>query len=52
MSKSPRITHISWGRMEVEGIGPGKDYKVYPGRWARVGLGRDRHSARSRHPAR
>jgi len=28
---SPRITHISWGRMEVEGVGPGKDFKLYPG---------------------
>ncbi|GAA2095522.1 Mth938-like domain-containing protein [Actinomadura alba] len=29
--RSPRITHISWGRMEVEGIGSGKDFKLYPG---------------------
>ena len=29
--RSPRITHISWGRMEVEGVGPGKDFKLYPG---------------------
>jgi hypothetical protein len=29
--KSPRITHISWGRMEVEGLGLGKDFKLYPG---------------------
>ena len=28
---SPRITHVSWGRMEVEGIGQGKDFKLYPG---------------------
>ena len=28
---SPRITHISWGRMEVEGVGVGKDFKLYPG---------------------
>ncbi len=28
---SPRITHISWGRMEVEQIGQGKDFKLYPG---------------------
>ena len=28
---SPRITHISWGRMEVEGVGSGKDFKLYPG---------------------
>jgi hypothetical protein len=31
MGKSPRITHVSWGRMEVEGLAPGKDFKVYPG---------------------
>lgn len=30
-ARSPRITHISWGHMEVEGVGPGKDYKLYPG---------------------
>ena len=29
--RSPRITHISWGRMEVEGLGRGKDFKLYPG---------------------
>lgn len=28
---SPRVTAISWGRMEVEGIGSGKDFKLYPG---------------------
>jgi hypothetical protein len=28
---SPRITRISWGRMEVEGIGSGKDFKLWPG---------------------
>ncbi|MFW6692309.1 Mth938-like domain-containing protein [Streptomyces sp. MAR4 CNX-425] len=31
MERSPRITHLSWGRMEVEGIGEGKDFKLYPG---------------------
>jgi hypothetical protein len=30
-NKSPRITHISWGRMEVEGAGSGRDFKLYPG---------------------
>lgn len=29
--KSPRITHISWGEMIVEGIGGGKDFKLWPG---------------------
>ncbi|MEU8799139.1 Mth938-like domain-containing protein [Spirillospora sp. NPDC048819] len=31
MAASPQITHISWGRMEVEGLAPGKDFKLYPG---------------------
>ena len=30
-NRSPRIKHISWGRMEVEGVGTGKDFKLYPG---------------------
>jgi hypothetical protein len=29
--RSPRITHISWGRIEVDGLGPGRDFKLYPG---------------------
>ncbi|MEO3856878.1 Mth938-like domain-containing protein [Acrocarpospora sp. B8E8] len=29
--RSPLITHISWGRMVVEGVGEGKDFKLYPG---------------------
>jgi len=29
--RSPRIIHISWGHMEVEGLGSGKDFKLYPG---------------------
>ena len=28
--RSPRILAVSWGRMEVEGIGA-KDFKLYPG---------------------
>jgi hypothetical protein len=28
---SPKILDISWGRMEVEGLGVGKDFKLYPG---------------------
>jgi len=40
--RSPRITHISWGRMEVEGVGAGRDFKLYPGGgrawdWAETG---------------
>ena len=29
--KSPTINHISWGRMEVDGVGEGKDFKLWPG---------------------
>ena len=28
---SPRINHVSWGRMEVEGLGAGRDFKLYRG---------------------
>ncbi len=28
---SPKITLVSWGQMEVEGLGKGKDFKLYPG---------------------
>ncbi len=28
---SPRIAHLSWGRLVVEGYPPFKDVKVYPG---------------------
>ncbi len=27
----PRITHVSWGCLEAEGLGRGKDFKLYPG---------------------
>lgn len=29
--KSPRITGLSWGRMTVQGLGTGKDFKLWPG---------------------
>ncbi|MBE1531340.1 Mth938-like domain-containing protein [Actinomadura algeriensis] len=29
--RSPRVTHVSWGRMEVEGLPPGKDFTLFPG---------------------
>ena len=29
--KSPRIMHISWGHMEIEGLGNGRDFKLFPG---------------------
>ena len=28
---SPRISHLSWGRIEIEGYPPFKDAKVFPG---------------------
>ena len=28
---SPRILSVAWGRMEVQGIASGKDFKLYPG---------------------
>jgi hypothetical protein len=31
MARSPRITHLAWGEMEVEGLEPGRDMKVWPG---------------------
>ncbi|NNG15684.1 MAG: hypothetical protein HKM89_04320 [Gemmatimonadales bacterium] len=39
---SPRITDVSWGQMEIEGLGRGKDFKLYPGGgrawdWAETG---------------
>ena len=29
--KSPRITKIAWGSMEIEGFGAGQDFKLFPG---------------------
>jgi hypothetical protein len=29
--KSPRIVHLAWGHIEVEGFSPFKDAKVFPG---------------------
>ena len=31
IANSPLITHISWGKMEIAGVGPGKDFKLNPG---------------------
>ena len=30
-ARSPRISHLSWGRLEVEDHGAFKDAKLYPG---------------------
>ena len=29
--KSPNISHLAWGRMDVDGVGVGKDFKLWPG---------------------
>ena len=29
--RSPRVTHSAWGRMEIEGVGSGRDFKLWPG---------------------
>ena len=31
MERSPKVVHVSWGRMEIEGLEPGKDWVLYPG---------------------
>ncbi|WP_430788962.1 Mth938-like domain-containing protein [Actinoplanes sp. G11-F43] len=31
MAESPRIRSVEWGRMEVDGLEPGKDFKLWPG---------------------
>jgi hypothetical protein len=30
-ARSPRISALSWGRIEIDGIGPKKDVKLWPG---------------------
>jgi len=40
--RSPRILAVSWGHMTVDGLGEGKDFKLYPGGgrawdWAETG---------------
>lgn len=42
--QSPRILSISWGHMEIEGLGRGRDFKLYPGGgrawdWKETGTG-------------
>jgi hypothetical protein len=45
MTISPLITHISWGYMEVEGVGTGKDFKLHP----EGGLAWDWRESNTRH---
>lgn len=46
-ARSPKITHLSWGRLEVEGRdGPFKDAKLFPGGarewdWSETGTNHD-----------
>ena len=37
-TRPPRILAVVWGRMEVEGIGARKDFKLYPGGGRERGL--------------
>jgi hypothetical protein len=30
-TQSPRILALSWGKMEIEGVGHGRDFKLWPG---------------------
>jgi hypothetical protein len=30
-ARSPRVLALAWGRMTIEGLGVGKDFKLYPG---------------------
>ena len=30
-TQSPQIKQLSWGKMTVEGVGSGKDFKLWPG---------------------
>ncbi len=41
---SPKIVSIAWGKMEIERLGPGKDFKLWPGGgrpwdWQETGTG-------------
>src|SRR5215472_14014625 len=31
LERSPRVLEISWGHILVDGLGAGKDFKLYPG---------------------
>jgi hypothetical protein len=43
---SPKISRIAWGQMDIEGLGSGKDWKLWPGGgrtwdWNETGTGHD-----------
>jgi hypothetical protein len=29
--RSPKVSRIAWGQMDIEGLGSGKDWKLWPG---------------------
>ncbi len=31
LKRSPEISHISWGKMQIAGLGSGRDFKLFPG---------------------
>ncbi|MEQ8819177.1 MAG: Mth938-like domain-containing protein [Sumerlaeia bacterium] len=31
MAHSPRILHLAWGVLDIEGLGKGRDFKLWPG---------------------
>ena len=44
--RSPAVLHLSWGRMEIAGLGTVKDAKLYPGGgrewdWSETGTAHD-----------
>jgi hypothetical protein len=44
--RPPKVLAISWGSMQVEGLAPGKDFKLYPGGgrpwdWRETGMRHD-----------
>jgi putative acetyltransferase len=46
LGRSPKILRVSWGEMEVEGLGVGKDFALYPGGghtwdWSETGMGHE-----------
>lgn len=45
-SSSPQISHVSWGQMTIDGIGSGKDFKLWPG----GGREWDWNETNTRHP--
>jgi len=50
-ARSPRITHLLWGRLEVEGQNQALQRRQALSRWLKgVGLEGDRHATRAWNP--